>query len=202
MQGEGENRLLTIPNILTLFRILLVPFFVITFYQYPEKRTISLGVFAVASLTDGIDGFLARRLKQITNVGKLLDPIADKLMILCMLFCLRHVRLLAPGGMDWLNTAILYLILAKELFMIWGGTQMYKRGIVVHSNLIGKSATALFVLAILLVFPGHITDPWHGVKWLQELGQWLTVMATVLSFAALTIYICQSLKTVKTLKQD
>lgn len=197
MQGEGENRLLTIPNILTLFRILLVPFFVITFYQYPEKRYYSLGVFALASLTDGIDGFLARKLNQITNFGKLADPVADKLMIICMLFCLKYVGLLAPGKRTWLNNVILYTIFAKESFMMVGGMYMLKRGVVVHSNYIGKSATALFVLAILLVFPGKLTAPWHGVTWLQDTGLWLMLAATLLSFVALVVYVRNSVKTLR-----
>ncbi|MBQ9408360.1 MAG: CDP-diacylglycerol--glycerol-3-phosphate 3-phosphatidyltransferase [Clostridia bacterium] len=197
MQGEGENRLLTIPNLLTVFRILLVPFFVITFYQYPEKRYYSLGVFALASFTDGIDGYLARRLNQITNFGKLVDPVADKLMIICMLFCLKYVGLLAPGKKAWLNNAILYTIFAKELFMMGGGVYMLKKGVVVHSNYIGKSATAMFVLAILLVFPGNVTAPWHGVVWLQNAGLWLMLVATLLSFIALVVYVRNSVKTLK-----
>lgn len=197
VQGEGENRILTIPNILTLFRIILVPFFVISFYQYPEKRYISLGIFMFASLTDGIDGYLARRLNQISNLGKLIDPVADKLMIICMLFCLKSVGLLAPYGSKWLSSVILYLIFAKELFMIWGGLYMLKRGHVVHSNYVGKCATALFCLAIILVFPGKIIAPWHTVSWLQDIGLWLMLAATVLSFAAMVIYIRESVKTLK-----
>ncbi len=197
MQGEGENRVLTIPNLLTLFRIILVPFFVITFYRYPEKRAISLGVFALASLTDAIDGFLARRLNQISNLGKLIDPLADKLMIVAMLFCLQNVGLLAPGSSKWLSAVILYAIFAKEFFMMCGGLYMLRRGHVVHSNYFGKSATALFILAIILVFPNKETLPWHGVEWLQTAGLWLMPAATLLSFTAMVVYIRQSVKTLK-----
>ena len=197
MQGEGENRLWTIPNMLTMLRLLLVPFFLIAFYQYPEKRYYSLGIFAVASETDGVDGFLARKLNQVTNFGKLCDPLADKLMILSMLFCLRFVGLLAPGGISWLNSLILYAILAKELFMVLGGMYMLKRGTVVHSNYVGKTATALFVLAILLVFPGSGTQPWHGVIELQNIGLWLMAAASLISYTALVIYIVQSVKILK-----
>ena len=197
MQGEGENRVLTIPNLLTLFRIMLVPVFVITFYRYPARRTISLGVFALASLTDAVDGFLARKLNQISNIGKLIDPVADKLMILSMLFCLQDVGLLAPGGRKWLSSVILYTILAKELFMMWGGLYMLRHNIVVHSNFVGKCATGLFVLAIILVFPGNVTAPWHTVEWLQNIGLWLMAAATLVSLTAMVVYIVESVKTLK-----
>ena len=197
VQGEGENRVLTIPNLLTLFRIILVPVFVITFYQYPENRYISFGVFTLASLTDAVDGFLARKLNQISNIGKLIDPVADKLMILSMLYCLKNVGLLAPGGRKWFSIIILYTILAKELFMMWGGLYMLRRNIVVYSNYIGKCATALFVLAIILVFPGKFTAPWHTVVFLQKIGLWLMVAATAVSLMALAVYIKRSVKTLK-----
>ncbi|MBQ3668581.1 MAG: CDP-alcohol phosphatidyltransferase family protein [Clostridia bacterium] len=197
MQGEGENRIITIPNMLTMLRLLLVPFFLITFYQYPEKRFYSMAIFAAASLTDGVDGFLARRLKQVTNFGKLIDPLADKLMILSMLFCLRYVGLLAPGRRYWLNTLILYMILAKEMFMVLGGMFMLKKGTVVHSNYVGKTATMLFCVAIILVFPSNGVIPWHGIEKLQIAGQWLMLVATAVSFAALTVYIIQSVKILK-----
>ena len=197
VQGEGENRLLTITNVLTLFRFILVPFFVIAFYQYPDKRYYSLAVFALASVTDAVDGYLARKLNQVSHFGKLFDPAADKLMIVSMLFCLKFVGLLAPFRLKWLNNAILYTLLAKELFMILGGMYMLKRGIVVHSNYVGKTATALFVLAILLVFPSNGTSPWHGVAVLQDIGLWTMLAATVMSFAALTVYVAQSVKILK-----
>ena len=75
MQND-DSRLVTIPNLLTLIRILLVPVFAIAFYAYPEQRYISLGIFTLASLTDGVDGYLARKLHQISSFGKLIDPLA------------------------------------------------------------------------------------------------------------------------------
>ena len=62
--------------------------------------------------------------------------------------------LLAPEGMKWLNSVVLYTILAKEIFMIAGGLLMLKKGFVVHSSILGKLATAMFCAAIIMVFPG------------------------------------------------
>ncbi len=194
---QDESRLVTIPNLLTLIRILLVPVFAIAFYAYPEQRYYSLGIFTLASLTDGVDGYLARRLNQISSFGKLIDPLADKLMIVCMLYCLMHEGLLAPKGIEELSKWVFLLILAKEVFMVVGGTFMLTKGVVVHSNFFGKAATALFCLAIILIFPSRITEPWHGAVWLQNVGRYLTLAATIASFAALFTYIKGSLVQLK-----
>ena len=201
MQND-ESRLVTIPNLLTLIRILLVPIFAIAFYAYPEKRYISLGIFTLASLTDGVDGYLARKLNQISSFGKLVDPLADKLMIVCMLYCLMHEGLLAPEGLEALSKWVFLLILAKELFMVVGGVVMLSKGIVVHSSIFGKAATALFCLAIILIFPARITEPWHGVKWLQDVGRFMTLAATCASFVALYTYIRSSAQKLKQSKTE
>ena len=201
MQND-ESRLVTIPNLLTLVRILLVPVFAIAIYAYQEKRYISLGIFTLASLTDGIDGYLARKLKQISSFGKLVDPLADKLMIVCMIYCLMHEGLLAPAGYESLSKWVFLLILVKEIFMVAGGMFMLSRGIVVHSSIFGKIATALFCLAIILIFPAHGIEPWHGVIWLQNVGRFLTIIATCASFVALFTYIKGSLVQLKLNKNE
>ena len=190
---NDTSRLITIPNILTLLRILLVPVFLITYYQQPDKRWLSMLIFAIASITDGLDGYLARRLKQISSFGKLCDPLADKLMVLSMLFCLSDSEMLVPLCVKALNKIIVYLLLAKEIFMVVGGGYMLKRGHVVQSNIFGKVATALFCVAIIMVFP------WHGIEFIRVIGQWLVLIASCATFAALISYITSS---VKLLKQD
>ena len=75
----------TIPNVLTMIRLLLVPVFVVLFLK--GHKMASLGVFIAASLTDMLDGYLARKLNQITDFGKLFDPLADKLMVLSAMVC-------------------------------------------------------------------------------------------------------------------
>ena len=201
MQND-DSRLVTIPNLLTLIRILLMPVFAIAFYAYPEQRYISLGIFTLASLTDGVDGYLARKLNQISSFGKLVDPLADKLMIVCMLYCLMHEGLLAPEGMEALSKWVFLLILAKEMFMVVGGVFMLSKGIVVYSSIFGKVATALFCLAIILIFPANMIEPWHGVKWLQNVGRFITLVATIASFVALYTYIISSIKQLKQIKTE
>ena len=80
---------MNLPNKLTLFRIILIPFFV--FFLFTEcvgeaGKYIALGIFAVASLTDLLDGKIARKYNLVTNFGKFMDPIADKLLVSCLLY--------------------------------------------------------------------------------------------------------------------
>lgn len=194
---NDTSRLITIPNILTLFRLVLVPIFVIAYYENPDCRYISLAVFALASVTDCIDGFLARKLNQITSFGKLCDPLADKFMVMSMMFCLRDVGLLAPARLDWLNGIILYAMLAKELIMLAGSSYMLKKGHVVHSNIFGKAATLLLCTAIIMIFPGKGTEPWHCVEGLQTAGRWMMVIGVCMSFTALCVYVTESLRVLK-----
>ena len=188
---NDTSKLFTVPNLLTFIRMLLIPVFLICYYQMPEKPYIAMLVFAVASLTDALDGYLARRLNQISSFGKLCDPLADKLMVLSMLFCLGDDGLLAPPSMPWLNKVIIIVILAKEALMVAGGLLLLKKGHVVYSNILGKIATTLFCMALIMVFP------WHGIAFVTTAGQYLMIAAVVMSLAAFVSYLSGSVKLLK-----
>ena len=117
----------TIPNVLTMIRLILVPVFVALFLK--GHRMASLGVFVAASLTDMLDGYLARKLNQITDFGKLFDPLADKLMVLSAMVCQGIV-----GVFPW---SAIIIVACKELFMVIGGLLMLKNDVVVYSNYVG-----------------------------------------------------------------
>ena len=100
-----------IPNLLSVLRILLVPIFAVLFlYDYPEHIGAAIAVFVFAGVTDVVDGFLARRFRWITDIGKVLDPFADKLMQCMVLFCTFYKGLVPL----WL----LAFVVLKELFLI------------------------------------------------------------------------------------
>ncbi len=134
-----------IPNYLSIFRILLIPLFIYLFLFNGHKGMLWGGVvFILAGATDVIDGFLARKFNWITDVGKLLDPLADKLMQIAAIICL-YIRDLIP---IWLIIGII----AKELLMIAGATLILKRGnIYVHSNWYGKLGTTVFYAVVLII---------------------------------------------------
>ncbi len=187
---------INIPNCLTILRMLLIPVFLIAYDRLPEKRYISMCVFALASATDCLDGYLARKNNQITSFGKLCDPLADKLMVLSILFCLASDGFLAPAKYSFLNMVILISMLVKEFIMMCGSMVMLQKGVVVQANIWGKTATCLFVLGILLVFP------WHGADVLYSIGHVVIVLAALTSLCALASYIFSCVKKLNALKTD
>lgn len=135
-----------LPNILTIFRILLIPVFIFLFFSDIDNNLLyAFFVFAIAGVTDVLDGYIARKYDMITDLGKVLDPLADKLMLLCVLFCLTTMSLIPM----W----ILILMIVKEILMIYGAVRLYfsKTQVIIQSNYYGKLATVAFYLAITLV---------------------------------------------------
>lgn len=135
-----------IPNFLSVFRIFLVPLFIYLFLSDNIKSGMLWGgaVFVFAGITDVIDGFLARKFNWVTDIGKLLDPLADKLMQIAAIVCL-YIRQLIP---IWL----IITIVAKELLMIFGAAVILKKGhIYVQSNWYGKLGTTFFYTAVVLI---------------------------------------------------
>lgn len=167
-----------LPNALTLFRILLIPAFVWVYFT--PNPMLALCLYILASLTDLLDGFLARKLNQITNFGKLADPLADKLMLMALLVCLA-----ITGQVPWW---VMILIAVKELYMMAGSLYMLKHKIVVSSNGYGKTATFLFIVALALVFP------WHPANMLSTMGTILLYLAVALSLLSAFIYTRNAMK--------
>ena len=139
-----KMKLKNIPNILSVIRILLVGVFIYVFFNdYPNNLVWALVVFLTAGLTDVIDGFLARRFNWITNLGKILDPFADKLMQCTVLICMLTKKLIPA----WL---VIPFIL-KEFLMLLGGLLIIKkRRVVVVSNIFGKMTVVFFYAAVVL----------------------------------------------------
>ena len=191
---NDTTKWVNVPNCLTILRIFLIPVFLIAYYQLPEKRYVALLVFAAASLTDCLDGYLARRLNQITSFGKLCDPLADKIMVLTLLFCLADGGYLAPNSRV-LNWGILFVMLFKELFLMTGSLFLLKRGIVAQANIWGKSATVAFVAGIAAVFP------WHEIAPLRLAGQCVIAIAVALSLIAMTNYAVMGAREVRRVKK-
>jgi len=134
---------MNIPNMLTILRIILVPVFVGTFFLV--SKWVALAVFIVAGITDALDGYIARKYDLKTELGAVLDPFADKLMLMSVLtvFTIK----------GYIPIVVLIIVGSKELFMIFGGIHFYlsKKKIVIPSNKYGKTATILFYLSIILI---------------------------------------------------
>ena len=136
-------KLKNIPNVLSIIRICLVGVFVYVFFSnHPNNLIWALVVFLSAGLTDVIDGFLARRFNWITNLGKILDPLADKLMQCTVLVCML-IKDMIPL---WL---VIPFILKEFLILLGGLLVIKKRKVVVVSNIFGKATVVLFYAAIV-----------------------------------------------------
>jgi len=176
----------TIPNVLTMIRLALIPVFLVLFLQGRPKA--ALVVFIVASLTDLLDGYLARKLHQVTDFGKLFDPLADKLMVLTALICQG-----VAGVFPW---SAIIIVLCKELVMMTGGLFMLSRDVVVYSNMVGKTAQVLFILSLILSF-FHEELQARNLP-LDLILLWATV---VLAIVAMIIYGVGAIKTLSAKKE-
>ncbi len=142
--------MMNLPNWVTVSRLLGIPILFFTLHHpTDEQRWLSLGIFLVAAGTDWLDGYLARRLDQVTELGKFLDPLVDKLLVLAPLMILIGENRLPAGGV--------FLILARELTVAgWRVNQPTVSG----ANLWGKAKTVSQIGAIaLLIAP--LSEDWQ-----------------------------------------
>lgn len=132
---------LNLPNALTLLRILAVPVLVVALLdETPNGDTFAAIVFAAAAVTDGLDGYFARRRQEETTFGKLMDPLADKLLIVAALISL--------VSLDRLAAWVAMVIIARELAVTGLRAVAADRGVVISASWLGKLKTGLQVAAI------------------------------------------------------
>ena len=159
----GKEKIWNVPNVLTMLRMALIPVYWIVFMQ--GHRYEALIIFIIASLTDLADGYIARKYHLITNFGKLMDPLADKLMVISVMLSLALKK-----TVPWIPLIILF---AKELLLVLGGMLMLDKGVVVYSKWIGKLSQTCVVSSLILSFfsdfflrihfPLHLILIWVGV---------------------------------------
>ena len=179
-------KLKNIPNILSVIRILLVGAFIwVFFFDYPDNLVWALIVFLTAGLTDVIDGFLARKFNWITNMGKILDPFADKLMQCTVLVCML-IKDLIPA---WL---VIPFILKVFLMLLGGLLIIKKRKLVVVSNIYGKITVVLFYAAVILCISAR--------DFMKANPVFLYIVCTLVLIAAISAlinYITQYIRSLK-----
>lgn len=150
---DWKKDILTIPNLLSLFRLVLIPIYIVIYLNAKDATDyyIAGGILAVSCLTDAIDGKIARHFNMISTLGKILDPLADKVTQLTLVLCLaiRHPVL-------WL---LVSLFVVKESFQLIAGFLTLRRGKMLSRALLaGKiSTTVLFVSLILLVLMPNLS---------------------------------------------
>jgi CDP-diacylglycerol--glycerol-3-phosphate 3-phosphatidyltransferase len=144
---------LNLPNVLTVVRILLVPVLVVALLvETPNGSVIAAGVFAVAALTDGLDGYIARSRDAVTTFGKVMDPIADKLLIAAALISLVSLERLAA----WVAMVIIAREFAVSGLRIAAGQQ----GVIIPASLLGKAKTIVQVVAVMALIAADSDAAW------------------------------------------
>ncbi|MBO4848710.1 MAG: CDP-alcohol phosphatidyltransferase family protein [Clostridia bacterium] len=158
-----------IPNILSCLRVAMVIAFIILFTK--QQYLVCLILYVAAFLTDVLDGYLARRFNWVSDFGKLVDPFADKFMLIAALACL-----LSIGKFPWYLLAVLVV---KELLMVVGGLIMLrKKKVAVYADIWGKAATFLFFASITLTL---VNLAFNGF-----IPEWVLI---ILYFAAIAVSI-------------
>lgn len=135
---------LNLPNLITLVRILLIPIFVILFVTpTPERSFTAAVIFVIAAISDLLDGYVARRTGQVTRLGKLLDPIADKLLVLSALILLVNI--------DRVSALVAILVIAREVAVTGVRAIAAGEGMIIAAETTGKYKMALQVIAVTLL---------------------------------------------------
>ena len=135
---------MNLPNKLTILRILLVPVLVVFFYlHFPFSDLVTAGIFIIASLTDTLDGYIARSRNLITDFGKFMDPIADKLLVTAA-----FLMLLERGS---ISAVIVIIIIAREFIVSAFRMVAASKGLVIAAGPLGKIKTITQMLAVILL---------------------------------------------------
>ena len=149
---------LNLPNALTLIRILLVPVLVVALtVETPGGSTVAAIVFAIAAFTDGLDGYIARTRQSVTTFGKVMDPVADKLMIAAALISLVSLERLAA--------CVAMVIIAREFAVSGLRIAAGQQGVVIPASGLGKVKTIVQVVAVLALIAANDS----GEAWVQAL---------------------------------
>ncbi len=173
---------LNIPTLLTLLRIILIPFFIVAFYLPVEwGRTAAAGIFVLAAWTDWLDGFLARKLNQISPFGAFLDPVADKLMVAAAL-----VLLVSDMPTYWVAIPAIVIIgreIAISALREWMAEMGGRANVAV--SMIGKIKTTVQMVAILMLL---YLEPIGDIP-TSVVGMVLLYIAMLLTLWSMVIYL-------------
>jgi CDP-diacylglycerol--glycerol-3-phosphate 3-phosphatidyltransferase len=169
---ETAVKIFNIPNLLSISRILSVPVFIILMLEPSPLRALSAGiVFSLASATDWLDGHLARKWGQVTKTGKLLDPIADKILIMSALVILVEIR------SDVVHAWIAIIIIGREFAVTGLRAIASSDGIIIPAETAGKYKVGAQITAVLSL----LLDYYWNREWLRDLGSFALWMAMLLS---------------------
>ena len=161
---------MNLPNKLTMFRVILIPFFIVFLLVpiTPYDKWIALAIFIIASLTDLLDGKIARKYNLVTNFGKFMDPLADKLLVCSALICLIEL--------DKIPSWMVIIIIAREFIISGFRLVASDNGVVIAASYFGKFKTTFQMIAVCLM----IADI-PAINLVTQIVLWIAVILTVVS---------------------
>ena len=160
---------MTVPNLITVLRIILVPIFII--YMINNRPLASLIIFIIASLSDALDGFIARVFHQKTNLGAHLDPLADKILLMTAYITLAILKMIP----SWL----VVLIISRDVIILLGVLILYlnRYPVKISPTLLSKATTCIQIATILIV----LSNGFLNIEFLKIYSFWLTAIFTIAS---------------------
>ena len=169
---------MNLPNKLTMFRVILIPFFIVFLLASltPYDKWIALAIFIIASLTDLLDGKIARKYNLVTNFGKFMDPLADKLLVCSALICLIEL--------DKIPSWMVIVIIAREFIISGFRLVASDNGVVIAASYWGKFKTTFQMVAVCLL----IAD----IAALSVVTQIVLLIAVVLTVVSLIDYLIKN----------
>ena len=173
-----SNKALTIPNFICLMRILLITPFVVFFLD--GEYFIAASVIILSGLSDCIDGFIARKFNQESELGKILDPLADKLTLLAVGICLVVIE---PYFLP-----IVFILVSKDVLMLIGSTKVVKKGILVpKSKWYGKLGTVMFYVTVTFIVFVEMLDSAENpiISMSKQTGMIISMVMLVLTAAVM-----------------
>ncbi|MDK2823088.1 MAG: CDP-diacylglycerol---glycerol-3-phosphate 3-phosphatidyltransferase [Clostridia bacterium] len=157
---------MNLPNALTIIRIILVPvFMIVLLVKIPYGQLFAAAIFIIAASTDGLDGYIARKRKQITNFGKIMDPLADKLLVSAALISLVQLGKIA----GW----VAVIIIGREFAVTGLRSVAAAEGIVISASKLGKYKTVFQIIAIVAILVNELIISLIGLP----LGQYFLYIA-------------------------
>ncbi|MCD5413593.1 MAG: CDP-diacylglycerol--glycerol-3-phosphate 3-phosphatidyltransferase [Clostridiales bacterium] len=164
---------MNLPNKITIARILLIPLFMVTLLsRIPYGGEIAAFIFIIAALTDSLDGYIARKNKMITNFGKFMDPLADKLLI--------SAALISLVEMGEISAWVAFIIIGRELTISILRAVAAAEGLVIAASWWGKVKTFTQVTAIIIILLGNFPFSLIGVP-LDDIVLGIAVIVTIIS---------------------
>ncbi len=182
MKASLKKEIFTIPNIITLLRIIAIPFFV--YFTLTGKLITGFIIVVVAAASDVIDGFIARALGQVSQIGKALDPFADKLMHVCALIALAIIKNIWWG--------FVVLLFVKEAAMVGGSIILIKNKKIIQANNMGKIASLVVTLGVFgAFFHDFFAEKGFYLDWI------VLSIGLVLTYIAFFIYLNMMIKALR-----